>query len=83
MPAAAWEAKKQEERDAGEEGSFHTLIYNEQHAAADQWFGQRGWSAEATSLPEYLRRAGRPVSGDDPDVAAMLGSIGLVTAVKG
>ena len=33
MPQAAFEAKQAEERAAGAEGTFFTLVYNEQHAA--------------------------------------------------
>ena len=83
MPAAAWEAKKAEERAAGEDGSFFTLVYNEQHAPADQWFGEHGWRAEATPLLDYLNRLNRPIPADDPDAGPMAGSITLVSAVKG
>lgn len=83
MPAAAWEAKKAEERAAGEDGSFFTLVYNEQHAPADQWFGGHGWRAEATPLLDYLNRLNRPIPADDPDAGPMAGSITLVSAVKG
>ncbi|MCP9272244.1 class I SAM-dependent methyltransferase [Mycolicibacterium arenosum] len=83
MPAAAWEAKKAEERAAGEDGSFFTLVYNEQHAPADRWFGEHGWRAEPTPLLDYLDRLGRPIPTDDPDAGPMAASITLVSAIKG
>lgn len=82
MPAAAWEAKKAEERAAGEDGSFFTLVYNEQHAPAAEWFGARGWRAVDTPLLDYLNDVGRPIPADDPDAGPMAGSITLVSAVK-
>ena len=82
MPAEVFLAKQQEERDAGAEGSFFTLVYNEQHAPAEEWFGARGWSAEATALPAYLDQLGRSVPPDDPDAGPMVASTSLVTATK-
>jgi methyltransferase (TIGR00027 family) len=82
MPEQAFAAKKQEERDAGHAGTFFTLVYNEQHAPAEEWFTGRGWSAEATPLPAYLERVGRPIPADDPEAGPMAGSISLVSAVK-
>ena len=81
MPAQAWEAKKAEERAAGEDGSFFTLVYNEQHAPAEEWFGAHGWQAEATPLLEYLSGVGRPIPADDPEAGPMAGAITLVSAV--
>ena len=83
MPAQVFAAKQQEERDAGQEGTFFTLTYNEQHAPAADWFTERGWTATATALPEYLERVGRPVPADDPEAGPMVGSISLVSGVKG
>jgi hypothetical protein len=81
MPADAFAAKRDEER-ASNDQSFFTLIYNEQHAPADQWFTAHGWTARPTALVDYLSRLGRPVVFDDPQTAAMLRSTNLVTAVK-
>ena len=75
MPAEAFEAKKREERAAGEDGTFFTLVYNEQHAPAEEWFGARGWTAEATPLPEYMSELGRPIPADDPEAGPMAASI--------
>ena len=82
MPAEIFAAKQQEERDAGQEGSFYTLTYNEQIAPAQDWFGSRGWTAETTPLAGYLERVGRPIPADDPEAGPMVGSISLVAAVK-
>ncbi len=82
MPAEVFEAKRREEKAAGEDGSFFTLVYNEQHAPAAQWFTEQNWSAEETTLVEYLDRVGRPLPGDDPDASPMVDSITLVSAVK-
>ena len=82
MPKEAFEAKQAEERTTGAEGTFFTLVYNEQHAPADEWFGARGWAADATPLTTYLRELGRPIPEDDPDVTPMVDSISLVTARK-
>lgn len=83
MPAAAWEAAKTAERAAGEDGTFFTLVYNEQHAPADQWFGEHGWRADPTPLLDHLNRLGRPIPTDHPDAGPMAASITLVSAVKG
>ena len=42
----------------------------------------RAGRREATPLPDYLERVGRPVPADDPDAGPMAGSISLVSAVK-
>jgi methyltransferase (TIGR00027 family) len=78
----------EEERAAVAEGErrvFFQLVYNERHAPADQWFGEHGWTAEATPLADYLREVGRPVPGTDgPDARAgwMVARNTLVRAVK-
>jgi methyltransferase (TIGR00027 family) len=82
MDAAAFEAKREEERAAGED-TFFNLVYNEQHEPATQWFGARGWRAEATLLSDYLRAHRRPVPSPDSDAGSMTGTISLVSAVKG
>ncbi len=60
---------------------FFKLIYNEQIAPAADWFGSRGWRAEATGLADYFRAVGRPVP-TNPEAATMIASNSLVTAVK-
>jgi methyltransferase (TIGR00027 family) len=82
MPAPVFAAKQQEERDSGDADTFFTLIYNEQHAPADEWFGARGWSATPTRLPDYLNAVGRPIPLDDPEAGPMADSNSLITAIK-
>ncbi|KUI16297.1 SAM-dependent methyltransferase [Mycobacterium lehmannii] len=82
MDAGAFEAKREEERSAGEEDTFFTLVYNEQHEPAAQWFGARGWRAEATRLEDWLSEHGRPVPEEGSEAATMTGTISLVSAVK-
>lgn len=82
MPAGVFATKQQEERDAGQEGSFYTLTYNEQIAPAQDWFASRGWTAETTPLAGYLEGVGRPIPSDDPEAGPMVSSVSLVTAVK-
>jgi methyltransferase (TIGR00027 family) len=81
MPAEVFAAKRAEEAAAGMTEVFFHLIYNEQIAPADQWFGARGWRAEATRLADYMRQVGRPVP-TNPEAATMISSNSLVTAVK-
>ncbi|MCV7281526.1 SAM-dependent methyltransferase [Mycolicibacterium flavescens] len=81
MDAATFAAKRAEERSAGEDG-FFTLVYNEQHEPAAQWFGARGWHAEATALQDWLRGNGRPVPEAGSEAALMTGTISLVSAIK-
>jgi methyltransferase (TIGR00027 family) len=85
MPAEAFQAAVESERVAnaeGDERSFFKLIYNEQHAPAQQWFGEHGWTAVATPLADYLREVGRPVPGPDTEAAPMIARNTLVRAVK-
>lgn len=74
----------QAEVAAGDDGRvFHQLVYNERCAPADQWFGERGWTAAATPLADYLRDLGRPVPGPDSEAGPMVARNSLVRAVKG
>lgn len=82
LDADTFEAKREEERAAGNEDTFFTLVYNEQHAPAHEWFGARGWRAVPTPLPDQLRSVGRPVPEAGSESAAMTGNISLVSAVK-
>jgi methyltransferase (TIGR00027 family) len=65
-----------------ERGQWWQLVYNEQHAPAAQWFGERGWTAEDTTLLDYLEAVGRSVDSAGAEAANMLASITLVSAVK-
>jgi methyltransferase (TIGR00027 family) len=83
MPDEVFEAKVEEERTGGDDrGPFFQLVYNEQHAPAAEWFGERGWTAVATPLADYLREHGRPVPAPDSEAGWMVESCSLVTAKK-
>ena len=82
MPAEVFAAKRAEALSSGADNEFFTLVYNEQHQPADQWFGSYGWDAEATPLHACLRRAGRPVPAPDSEAGLMTGTITLVAARK-
>ncbi|MGV0743719.1 class I SAM-dependent methyltransferase [Mycolicibacterium sp. XJ870] len=82
MPAEAFEAKRAEAMDSGEENAFFTLVYNEQHAPAEHWFSGRGWQAVTTPLPDYLGEVGRAVPSPESEAGLMTGTISLVTATK-
>lgn len=61
---------------------FHRLVYNERCAPADEWFGERGWTAVSTPLADYLRELGRPVPGPETEAGPMVARNTLVRAVK-
>jgi methyltransferase (TIGR00027 family) len=85
MASEQLEAAIEEERAAraqGDQRLFFQLVYNERHAPADQWFGEHGWTAEATQLGDYLREVGRPVPGPDSEAGPMIARNTLVRAVK-
>lgn len=84
MPAEAFEAAVAAEVAAGDDTRiFHRLVYNERCAPADRWFGERGWTAVATPLADYLRELERPVPGPDTEAGPMVARNALVRAVKG
>lgn len=82
MPAEAFEAKRAEAVASGDDNAFFALVYNEQHAPADEWFGARGWDAASTPLHDYLSRVGRPVPAPDSEAGLMTGTISLAVATK-
>jgi methyltransferase (TIGR00027 family) len=82
LDADAFEAKREEELAGGNDRTFFTLVYNEQHAPARDWFGNRHWWAVATPLPYQLRSLGRPVPEPDSEAGVMTGNISLVSAIK-
>jgi methyltransferase (TIGR00027 family) len=82
LDADAFEAKREEELAGGNDRTFFTLVYNEQHAPARDWFGNRHWWAVATPLPYQLRSLGRPVPEPDSEAGVMTGNISLVSASK-
>jgi len=86
MSPAELEAGVDEERKVrakGDERLFFQLVYNEQHAPADRWFGEHGWTAVPTPLADYLRAVGRPVPGPESEARSMIARNTLVRAVKG
>lgn len=85
MPAdefAAAVADERAARAAGDQRLFFQLVYNEQCAPAQQWFGERGWTAVATPLADYLREVGRPAPGPDTEGGRTIARASLVSAVK-
>lgn len=85
MPDDEFVAAVEEERAAnarGDQRLFFQLVYNEQCAPAQQWFGERGRTAVPTPLADYLREAGRPVPGPDTEAGPMIARNTLVSAVK-
>lgn len=83
MDRDAFAAKVQEAKAVDNDRSqWWQLVYNEQHAPAAQWFGERGWTAEDITLLDYLSTVGRSVDSADAEAANMLASITLVSAVK-
>ena len=85
MDAEAFRAKVAEEQRAGAadgRGPFFQLVYNEQAAPAARWFGERGWTAVATALPDYLHALGRPLPAPDSDALPMVSTTNLVSAKR-
>jgi methyltransferase (TIGR00027 family) len=84
MDSDAFEAKVRAERAGqSDRGPFFQLVYNEQHAPADRWFGEHGWDTVATPLDDYLRSLGRPLPTPDEEAGPMVDSISLVSAERG
>jgi methyltransferase (TIGR00027 family) len=77
-----YEARLEEERAAPGQRAFFQLVYNERHAPATEWFGDRGWTAVGTPLADYLREVGRPVPGPESQFATAVARNTLVSAVK-
>ena len=83
MDEADFKAKLAEAEAAEDmRGQWWQLVYNEQCAPAAQWFSERGWDAQATTLVDYLQSVGRAAPTGDAEVANMIDSITLVSAVK-
>lgn len=82
MPDEAFEAKRAEALASDEENAFFTLVYNQQHAPAERWFGEHGWDAVATPLHQLLAGLGRPVPDPGSEAGLMTGTITLVSATK-
>ncbi|MEZ0367390.1 class I SAM-dependent methyltransferase [Mycobacterium sp. pUA109] len=83
MNQEAFAAAVEEERNAEDsQRVFFQLVYNEQHAPADQWFNAHGWTAAGTPLADYLRSVERPVPAPDTEAGPMVARNTLVSAVK-
>ena len=83
MDSAAFKAKLAEAEEADDmRGQWWQLVYNEQCAPAVQWFSERGWDAQATTLTDYLQSLGRSAPTEDAEVTNMIDSVSLVSAVK-
>jgi methyltransferase (TIGR00027 family) len=77
-----FKAAREEEHASDDGNRFFTLIYNEQHAPAIDWFTEHGWQGEAIDLPDYFRHIARPLPDPDSEAGPMFRSISLVSAVK-
>ncbi|MCW1958032.1 MAG: class I SAM-dependent methyltransferase [Mycobacterium sp.] len=83
MNQAAFKAKVAQAKAAQDmRGQWWQMVYNEQCAPAAQWFSERGWTATATALTDYLHSVGRSAPTADAEVTNMIGSITLVSAAK-
>ena len=79
----AFEQAREAEQKVQDGSQFFSLIYNEQHAPAIDWFTDRGWKGTEIDLPEYCRQIGRPVPRPDSEAGPMYASISLVSVAKG
>lgn len=83
MDTDMFKAKVKEAKTTSDErGQWWQLVYNEQHAPAAVWFSERGWTATATTLMDYLESVGRSMPSADDETVNMLQSITLVSAEK-
>lgn len=76
-------AARDEEQTSADSAKFFTLIYNEQHAPAIDWFTAHGWRGTDVELVDYCRQISRPVPGPDSEASPMFANISLVSAAKG
>jgi methyltransferase (TIGR00027 family) len=77
-----FKAAREEERASDDGNRFFTLIYNEQHAPAIDWFTENGWQGTAIDLSDYFRQIARPLPDPDSEAEPMFRSISLVSVVK-
>ena len=83
MAPDAFTAAVEQERTANDNRRlFYQLAYNEQYAPAEKWFGDRGWTADATPLIDYFRGVDRPVPEPDSEAGEMIARISLVRGTK-
>ena len=83
-PLAQDEYEPDSKKSASSPGQrvFFQLVYNERHAPATEWFGDRGWTAVGTPLADYLREVGRPLPGPESQFGSSVARNTLVSAVK-
>ncbi len=78
-----FQSRLDEERAGGDgQRAFFQLVYNERHAPATEWFGDRGWTAVGTPLADYLREVGRPVPGPESEFGSSVSRTTLVSAAR-
>ncbi|MFZ0833558.1 MAG: SAM-dependent methyltransferase, partial [Mycobacterium sp.] len=83
LDSGAVDAKRAEEQaNPAYASQFFSLIYNEEHRGAAQWFGEHGWDVAGVLAVDYFRKLGQPVPPPGTDGGQMLRSGGLVTATK-
>ena len=82
MPDEVFQAGRAAEKADGADMTYFQLIYNEQFAPAEDWFGGRGWDAVGTPLAGYLDHVGRPLPGVESEAGSMVRSNTLVSAEK-
>jgi methyltransferase (TIGR00027 family) len=82
MPDEVFEFLKAREQAEDSDGIFFGLIYNQQYARADVWFGEHGWTAARTPLGDYLEQMGRALPAADSEATQMVRSNTLVSAIK-
>ncbi|CAN5138407.1 class I SAM-dependent methyltransferase [soil metagenome] len=82
MPDEVFQFLKAREQAEGSDGTFFGLIYNQQYARAEDWFGERGWRAASTPLGDYLTQMGRSLPAADSEASQMVRSNTLVSAMK-
>jgi methyltransferase (TIGR00027 family) len=82
MPDQVFQAVRAAEKAEGGDAMFFQLIYNEQFARAEDWFGSHGWDATGTPLSGYLEQVGRAVPEDGSEAGSIVRSNTLVSAIK-
>lgn len=78
-----YQAARDQERASDDEAKFFSLIYNERHAPAIDWFTKHGWQGSEVELVDYFRQISRPVPAPESEAGPMFASISLVSARKG
>ena len=77
-----YRAARDQEQTSQDSAKFFTLIYNEQHAQAIDWFTEHGWQGTEVELLDYFRQIARPVPEPESEAGPMFASISLVSARK-